>query len=220
MTLRSPAASLAAPDSPFAGLVGAGRRAAFRRRLIRRVAAVVVLVIAVGLILLRPGASGQDRPDAGVASTAPDGATLPTAIPSPSPAPSPSPGAPSGAAPGPGDGLGSESVPAGRIGVVVPIEPALAARLSAGDRVDIYRSGSPNRVATEALVVDVTRPSALQQSDFGPGSGVDPSAAAATVFVAVSAREAAGIPAGQRGAERSPTTWWVTLLPRPVLASP
>ncbi|GAA1755711.1 hypothetical protein GCM10009810_14340 [Nostocoides vanveenii] len=211
---------LAAPESPFAGLVGAGRRAAFRRRLIRRIAAVALLVIAGTLIVMRPGAAGPADPVPDVNGHATGGALLPTGLPSASASPTSTPSASGTSAPGPGDGAGAVDVPPGRMGIVVPIDAALAPRLQPGDRVDIYRSGSSKRVATEALVVDVTRPAALHDSDFGPASGADPSAATATVFVAVLAREAAGIPAGQRGSERSATAWWVTVLPRTPSTNP
>lgn len=225
LTLHSRAPALAAPDSPFAGLIGASRRAAFRRRLIRRIAAVGLLLIAATLILMRPGASGNAQPDPGSGSGASDHTSGGTVVPTGPPSAeaitdAATPSGLSSASHDPGDEVGALAVPPGRIGVVVPVETAVAARLKTGDRVDIYRAGNSKRVATEALVVDVTRPTALQASDFGPASGGDPSAATATVFVAVLAREAPRIPAGQRGSERSATAWWLTVLPRPLTANP
>lgn len=235
------------PDSPFAGLIGAGRRAARRRTVLRRVIALLTILAAATLALTQISSARQAGAAAAATSTedltsgnasvggehkdeSGDLGDLAGAV----------GGAGSGAAAGEPDSAtsgtgsraadagtttgetdsndrtttrgqrGAEALPAGRVGVVVGIDEALAARLRVGDQVDVYAVGTGQRVARGAHVVDVTRP--------GDGSAEDPAASAwasggASVFLAVSTREVARIPAGQ-SAGSGPDAFFLTVTPR------
>ncbi len=185
---------LMAPDSPFAPVIGAGRRAAWRRTLLRRIAALLILAAGLALLILRPGADGVPAaaPTPSASATEEAGGVGIPGLDLPGGGDDPVPTAP--ATPRT-SALGATALPEDRVGVVLPVPAALAVRLRPGDTVDLYAAGARKPMARDAEVVDVTRP--------GEGSGTDPAIGAspggeASVFLAIDSADVEHVSAGQR----------------------
>jgi len=207
---RDAARRAVAADSPFAAVIGAGRRAARRRVLLRRAIAALAILAAAVVVLNRPG--GSEAPTPAGASAAPGGGGLPAIGDLPESDASPPIARPAAVLPG------AAMVPAGRVGVVLPIGDVVAARLRIGDAVDVYAVGSSKRVARDAHVVDVTRRTTPAADDLSAGDESGGAAGASSVFLAVRPSDVARIPAGQ-GSASGPDAVFLALSPRPAPAA-
>ena len=215
-SLRRTAEELTATDSPFAGVIGAGRKAAHRRRILRRVVAGLLALCALGVLLLRPGAGGGGATTAAPTTTAPADAGSGFSIPGVGGLIGGNDEATTDAASpvargGPGDTAGAEAVPAGLVGVSLPVNAVLGRRLDAGDSVDVYAPGRGEAIAYGATVIDVTRPEDAPAGDGGmsaAGSGIP-----ATAFLAVTEAEVSRISAGQKG-QNGIANYVLVVLPR------
>lgn len=211
MTRLAPRAAVArlAADSSLAGVIGAGRRAAWRRRLIRRGLAGLLVLAALVIALTQSGWAPAGRLGAsgssGAAGSAQSGSSGPDATGDDALLRGLGAGgggapAPSGAAARPGSqppAPGSSALPPGRLGVVIPLGADLASRLRAGDLVDVYALGSKSALTRGAYVVDVTRPADDSMALGYAGSGGGAGGAGAAVFLAIDPADASRISAGQ-----------------------
>lgn len=217
MTRLAPRAAVArlAADSSLAGVIGAGRRAAWRRHLIRRGLAGLLVLAALVIALTqsgwapagRLGAAGSSGSagSSGAAGSAQSGSSGPDATGDDALLRGLGAGgggapAPSGAAARPGSqppAPGSSALPPGRLGVVIPLGADLASRLRAGDLVDVYALGSKSALTRGAYVVDVTRPADDSMALGYAGSGGGAGGAGAAVFLAIDPADASRISAGQ-----------------------
>ncbi|MFN8097584.1 MAG: hypothetical protein U0Q21_04755 [Dermatophilaceae bacterium] len=237
---RKGSSALVRPDGPFGALAGPSRRAAWRRTLLRRVLSGALILIAVALVLTRPGPlrSVARTPSAAAPTHSAGGLLDPTG--SRGDADALAAGGTGGASPGTGGGVaggggaaygaggsgsaglgvvtlgglrGATTVPAGSVGVSMPIlDPTMAARLRVGDVVDAYAPGSTRAAARNARVLDVI---GVKDTRSGASGADDPSSpgvavAAAFVFLAVSRADVARITAGQP-AEGSPGGFWLAV---------
>ena len=211
MTRLAPRAAVArlAADSSLAGVIGAGRRAAWRRRLIRRGLAGLLVLAALVIALTQSGWAPAGRLGAsgssGAAGSAQSGSSGPDATGDDALLRGLGAGgggapAPSGAAARPGSqppAPGSSALPPGRLGVVIPLGADLASRLRAGDLVDVYALGSKSALTRGAYVVDVTRPADDSMALGYAGSGSGAGGVGAAVFLAIDPADASRISAGQ-----------------------
>ena len=211
MTRLAPRAAVArlAADSSLAGVIGAGRRAAWRRHLIRRGLAGLLVLAALVIALTQSGWAPAGRLGAsgssGAAGSAQSGSSGPDATGDDALLRGLGAGgggapAPSGAAARPGSqppAPGSSALPPGRLGVVIPLGADLASRLRAGDLVDVYALGSKSALTRGAYVVDVTRPADDSMALGYAGSGSGAGGVGAAVFLAIDPADASRISAGQ-----------------------
>lgn len=202
---RGAGVTLLRMDGPFGALAGSSRKAAHRRTLLRRVASTMLILLAVLVVLVRPGPlrSLARDPAPTTASSHPSGSD--TGLLGSAPGVSGTSGAGEGASPGgggsaygPGGGVtssaatgmpgvvalgglrGASSVPDGTVGMSVPVlDPTMAARLRVGDVVDAYAPGSKSPVARAARVLDII---GVRDLGASPGYAADstPGAGAGT----------------------------------------
>lgn len=190
--------------------------------MMRRVLAGLAVLLAALLVLLRPGANAPDpgagadgqsqqRPQAqesasqdpldsgtlGVSGLPGVGAATEAASAQEAGAGTAARATPRGAITMPG----SASLPAGTVGVVVPVPDSLAARLRAGDAVDVYAAGSSRLLAAAAAVVDVTRPD-VAAGGAGASEVPEPMSQSkdSSLLLAIRPADASRITAGQRAA--------------------
>lgn len=222
------------PSGPFAALAGPSRKAAWRRTLVRRLAAGLLVGLAVVLLLARPGPlgslAGEPAPkkpsadaglfggDAGGGDSSADegsGAGDGSGAAAGGGAADPSALGPAGSAGALGvvriGGLrGAGSVPSDAVGISLPaLDDSMAARLRPGDIVDVYATGRKSPVARAARVIEAialrdTRSGVSEES----GSAAGPAAGGARVFVAMPSGDVARVvSAGQRG-DTGVTGFW------------
>lgn len=214
---RGGAARLLRPDGPFAAIAGESRRAAWRRTMLRRVIAAGFVLAAIVVVLLRPGPLGSAARSAttpagggvlagsplGGASGASDRGTGNAGGEEPGGRVEPATALEAGVVPAvrlPELG-GSALVPVGSVGMSLPaVEPTMAARLRAGDLVDVFASGARSPVARGARVLDVVGVGDTPGIDAATSTDADgaKTARSALIFVAVSASDAARVSGAQR----------------------
>lgn len=232
------------PSGPFAALAGPSRKAAWRRTFVRRLAAGLLVGLAVVLLLVRPGPlgslAGEPAPkkpsadaglfgDAGGGSSADEGSGAGdgSGAAAGGGAADPSALGPAGSAGALGvvriGGLrGAGSVPSDAVGISLPaLDDSMAARLRPGDIVDVYATGRKSPVARAARVIEAlalrdTRSGVSEES----GSGAGPAAGGARVFVAMTSGDVARVvSAGQRGDTGVTGFWFAVRAARPEAAA-
>ncbi|MEI2778858.1 MAG: hypothetical protein V9G19_23405 [Tetrasphaera sp.] len=223
----------AGPSGPFAALAGSSRQAAWRRTLVRRLLASLLVALAVVLLLVRPGPlgalagdpkptdSGSGQGWLGSAGSGEDDQSGDAADAGTGQGGDPSAVGPAGVAGALavvriGGLRGASAVPVDAVGISVPsIDDSMAARLRAGDVVDVYASGRKSPVARAARVIDVIAfraPPSGGSEDAGPGPVAT---GGSRVFLAVAAGDAARVADATKEGDTAVAGFWFAVRPAP-----